>query len=479
MPAKTTTVKAQPIQITPAIAAKKSLDFRSYNTPKILRASMFAVWGLSVLWIPTSIAAIQAQRVALKTIAKDAIPSVLLSLRLVDAMSDMDAMVANALLNEKDKTSLIQNPDSLSLNTDQITFNKRRTDLADRLTLAAKNITFPGEEKLVSQLTLDFGEYLAYIDRAQAAHGKGDRATALAEYQKAEKLLDGTLIPKARELGEINSRELEQQYSMARMSGGASTGVVAVMGLMTIAALVALQLFLRIRTRRHLNPMLLGASLVALLFLLNTMWIIISSGEDLRVLKEDSYNSLLALRSGRSILYGANGDESRYLLDLKNAETHEKTFFKKTNQVFGQSQNQQFLTQSIQNINTKRKDPAMTGYFATAINNITFPAERTVLTQMMTKYQAYMAVDQQIRDLVASKRMPEAIALCVGDSNKFFDEMKDTMKQALDINQKVFDDVEQKANKQLANFEVTATIALGAMATLVFFGLRPRLREYD
>jgi hypothetical protein len=225
--------------------------------------------------------------------------------------------------------------------------------------------------------------------------------------------------------------------------------------------------------------MLLGASIVALLFLLNTMWILVSSGENLRVLKEDSYNSLLALRSGRALLYGANSDESRYLFDLQNAAIHEKAFFKKTNQVFGQSQNQAFLTQSIENIKIKRKDPAMTGYFATALNNITFPAERTVLTQMMTKYQAYMAIDQQIRALVANKKMPEAIALCLGDSNKFFDEARNTMKEALEINQGVFDKVEQKANSQLANFEITGTIALGAMATLVFFGLRPRLREYD
>jgi hypothetical protein len=38
--------------------------------------------------------------------------------------------------------------------------------------------------------------------------------------------------------------------------------------------------------------------------------------------------------------------------------------------------------------------------------------------------------------------------------------------------------VEEKAMGELNGFEIKATIALGVMATLVFFGLQPRLREY-
>jgi hypothetical protein len=81
-----------------------ALDFRTYNTPKLFQASMVAIWGLSLIWIPTTIGAIQNQRNAIKTIAKDAIPSVILAQRIIDAMSDMDAMVASELLGEVPKS---------------------------------------------------------------------------------------------------------------------------------------------------------------------------------------------------------------------------------------------------------------------------------------------------------------------------------------------------------------------------------------
>jgi hypothetical protein len=485
MPAKTTTAKPQPMQISaspkvsiPAIATPNHLDFRTYNTPKILQTSMFAIWGLGLIWIPVTIGAMQSQRQAVKTIAQDSMQSVLLSQRIIDAMSDMDTMVASALLDPKDKTLLSREGDPKTMEGASQAFNKRRDDLTERLTKAAKNITFPGEDTAIRQLMLDAGDYFVYLERAQAAHNKGDRAEALTQYKLAAQVLDQKFIPHAHKLRDINSEQLEKQYSDSRDRGAGSTVVVAFLGILTIGALVALQLFLHIRTRRTLNPMLLGTTIVALLFLLNALATMVSTGEQLRVLKEDSYNSLLSLRLARALLYGANSDESRYLLDPANAAKHETAFRDKTNQAFGQSDNQAVLTQAIKNLETKQPDPASRGYFATAIGNITFPAERDALTAMMVNYKEYMAIDQQIRGLVAAKQQQAAVRLCLGGSNDAFDAMKKAMDTVKDVNEKVAKDVEQRATDQLANFEVKAAIALGVMATLVFFGLQPRLREY-
>ncbi len=465
---------------------KRGIDALVSSTPKILQTSMFVIWGLGLLWVPASIAAIQNQRSSIKTIADDSIPSVMLAQQIVDAMSDIDAMAASELLQEKGQESLIQETvdiKALRLNKDQLSdvqrFNVRRKDVADRLTKAARNITVEDEAPVISQLILNFGDYLAYTERSQAAHMKGDRVTALAQYQLAAKMLDTKLIPKAHELREINRRVLEEAYAQARYRGSSATVFVAGLGLLTIAALVVLQLFLSTRTRRTLNPMLLGATIVAVLYLLHVMASLLSSGEELRVLKEDSYNSLFALRSSRELLYGANSDESRYLLDAPNRAQHEAAFMAKTSQVFGQSNRQDVLATAIANLKAKRRDTTSKGHFATAINNITFPAEREALIKMMEQYQVYMAIDQQIRDLVANQRMPDAIKLCLGDSNVAFDAMKKSMDDAKIVNEKIFDKVKENAYGQLDGFEIKATIALGAMATLVFFGLRPRMREYQ
>jgi hypothetical protein len=454
------------------------IDLRSYSTPKILQTSMFAIWGMGLLWIPISINAIQNQRNAIQTIAKDSIPSVLLSLRIVDAMSDMDATVANALLDDKNKESLIQDESITSLSKAQKAFNTRRNDVAARLTLAAKNITFKGEDVAIQKLMLDFGTYLAYVERAQVAHAKGDKPGALGQYRMAANILDKTLIPKAYELRNINIKELENQYSDSQYKSGAATLAVSILGLMTIGGLVALQLFLTLRTRRTLNPMLFGATLVALIFLIGSALSLMSSSNQLRVLKEDSYDSLLALRSGRATLYGANSDESRYLLDAGNRQQHNDAFFKKTEEVFKQSNNQDFLAKTIVNIQQEQKDPSIKGHFATEIDNITFPSERAVVAKLMQDYKEYLAIDKQIRSLVASNKIPEALALCLGRSNNVFDQMKETMNDAIKINQDLFDKVEAKATDQLSAFEIKAAIALILITTLIFFGLRPRLREY-
>jgi hypothetical protein len=357
-------------------------------------------------------------------------------------------------------------------------FNKRRDDLTERLTKAAKNITFPGEDTAIQQLMLDSGDYFVYLERSQAAHIKGDRPEALAQYKLAAQILDQKFIPHAHQLRDINADQLEKRYSLSRDRGAADSVLVAILGLMTIGALVALQLFLHIRTRRTLNPLMLVATIGSLLFLLHALSALMASGEQLRVLKEDSYNSLLSLRLARALLYGANSDESRYLLDPANAATHEAAFRDKTNKVFGQSDNQAVLDQAVKNLQAKRPEPDKQSYFAKAINNITFSKERQPMIEMMRQYQEYMATDQDIRGLVAQKQQQAAVTLCLGKSNDAFDAMKKAMDEVKVVNEDIAKDVEQRAMDQLANFEVKATIALGVMATLVFFGLRPRMREY-
>jgi hypothetical protein len=456
----------------------KTLDFRTYNTPKILQTSMFVIWGLGLIWIPTTIVAIQSQRDAVKRIAQDSIPSVVLAQRLIDAMSDMDTMVASALLDPKDKTLLSREGEPKTMQDSQQAFNKRRYDLTERLTKAANNITFPGEKEAIQQLMLDSGDYFVYLERSQAAHNQGNRAEALTQYKLAAQVLDRKFIPHAHQLRDINSDQLENQYIGSRRRGASDSVVVAILGLLTIGALVALQGFLYMRTRRTLNPLLLVTTIGALLFLLHALSVLMASGEQLRVLKEDSYNSLLSLRLARALLYSANSDESRYLLDPANQALHEAAFREKTNQVFRNSDDQAVLKQAIDNLKTAQPEPDKQSYFAKAINNITFSQERQPMIEMMKQYQEYMATDQDIRNLVAKKQQQAAVVLCLGKSNEQFDAMKKAMDDVKVVNEDIAKAVEERAMGELANFEVKATIALGAMATLVFFGLRPRMREY-
>jgi hypothetical protein len=118
-----------------------------------------------------------------------------------------------------------------------------------------------------------------------------------------------------------------QKWQMFSESDRRGVSLVIISGLLLIGALVAIQLFLSNRMRRTLNPMLLAATAIAFIFLGFTTRAFLCASHNLKVAKEDAFESIQDLRKARSISYSANGDESRYLLDTAFASQHEQAFF--------------------------------------------------------------------------------------------------------------------------------------------------------
>jgi hypothetical protein len=71
---------------------------RKFNTLQLLRSGWYLVWGVSLLLLIVSISGVNSQRQALKTVGKDAAPSILTAQELQDSFADMDASLANELL---------------------------------------------------------------------------------------------------------------------------------------------------------------------------------------------------------------------------------------------------------------------------------------------------------------------------------------------------------------------------------------------
>jgi hypothetical protein len=98
-----------------------------YQTPQILRGGWYATWGISLCLLMISIVGVGNQRNALKTVGKDAAPSILTAQQLQDSFADMDASLANELLMKsgEDRQALLD-------------FDKNQKKIADRLVAAAK-----------------------------------------------------------------------------------------------------------------------------------------------------------------------------------------------------------------------------------------------------------------------------------------------------------------------------------------------------
>jgi hypothetical protein len=441
-----------------------------FNTLQILRGGLYTTWGVSLLLLVVSTQGVHSQRDALKTVGKDAAPSVLMAQRLKDAFADMDANLANELLLKPG-----DNGEALK------GFEISRKKIAERLVIVAKNITFPAEEKLIQNLQLNISAYLLKLQEARDAHKRGDTIVSLNIYRNAADLMDNEIIRQAEELSQVNSIELDKKYAQQKAENGGVSFLIAIVGLAQITCLILIQIFLYQRMRRIINIPLLGATAISVLFLSYTINSFIGATNNLKIAKEDAFTSLHALRQMRSLSYQANADESRYLLDKVNSKKHQQLFNEKIARIITIPANQSIST-VLFNTSKRSKTQGITGLLATELNNITFPGEEKLAIETFKSFNQYLEIDKQIRQLYATGKVAEAIALCIGnkqgESNWAFDRYKSDQTHLIDLNQQEFDKNIQSGNDRLENFELIATTALITVAILTLLGLRPRLMEY-
>ncbi len=120
--------------------------------PQLIKTGLYITWGTSLLLLVSTIVGIQTQRHGLKSVTQRAIPNVIVAQRLKTAMTDIDSIGANQLLEEASTC----NP------ADQQDYLIRRGDLAGRMVLAARNLSLgAAEQPPLQMLFLHFSDYIA------------------------------------------------------------------------------------------------------------------------------------------------------------------------------------------------------------------------------------------------------------------------------------------------------------------------------
>ena len=453
--------------------AISSKAITKFTTPQLLKGGLYLTWGASLLLLIATLAGVQGQRYSIKTIGKDAVPSIITAQRIKDALTGMDANAANELLVKPG-----QNPGAIK------DYEERRQKLAERLVAAAENITYgDAERKPIQTLQLAQGEYIAKIQRARDFNERGDANGVALTYRTAAEIMDKTLLPAADVLDKANSDELENVYKVQQLTAGRSLFLIVISGLLLIGVLVTIQVFLYYRMRRILNPMLLAATAIALIFLGYTTQALLSASYHLKVAKKDAFESIHALRKMRAFAYSMNADESRYLLDKALAAKHEQAFFEKATKLAQIRNGQTFETVVATLTSGKPVDGLVTGYLADELKNITFPGEREAAIATLKTFGIYFNIDTQIRQLEQSGKHESALALCVGtnqgQSNWAFTQFLNANDRAFNINQKAFDEAVQQGLKDMDGFEISSPVVAVLVGLLTLFGLRSRLKEYD
>jgi hypothetical protein len=457
-----------------------------WTTPAQLWGLLGAV-GLSALLVLVSVnSAMNDSRQAFRTVGTDSTPSINYALDLYFALSDMDAAAANYLLVAAYPTPNLSRADVVGQ------YEQRRQVASDRLVSAAQNITYGDRERRpILAMTAGLQRFDADVARAELLSDRGDRSGAIAAYREATDLMQDPrsgLLKNAMDLANANHDALTAGYGGARATQGRDALLVALSGLLLLASLAGLQLFLARRMRRALNLPAAAATVVALALLAGALATLRANDEHLRSAKQDAYDSVYALRQARAIAFDANADESRYLADPQRSQAYEQAFLAKTLQ----------LTTFPQPVTIGTYDAAMAGAlaaldrgqtpntdgsFGRALHNITFAGERAAAVATLTAYARYQLDDRILRADATSGRTQEAVrfdtSTAPNDSDGHFNAFDDALGRWIQINQSAFDRSVAAGNGNLAGWQLYPIAGALLVVALAFVGLRPRLGEYN
>ena len=451
------------------------------TTPAVLSMATAAIVVLAVALAATVAILFSLQNDGFHAIGGTDAPETRATTGLYFSLTDMDAQVANVMLAGDSATlAATKAGNYASYASDRATADQ---DLQQAAVVAAAS---PAAQRDLRAVLDNLGGYQALAaeamltDQSPGSPAGQPPATSLRYFQQATDLMSGQILPDVAVLTSDNANALDAAYAASR--SGAFTGIAEVLaaGLALTAALGWLQLFLRRRYHRALNPGLAAATLVTLILTGTAAGLLGAEATHLKVAKQDAFDSIIALSQARAISYDANADESRYLIDPARVVMYQQAFLARSQRIAYVGNAGIFSYDAA----LAREIPGLTfgGYLGTELHNITFPGERAAATRALLAYQVYERYDRTLRAL-ATTSLPRAIVFdtgtAPGQSDWAFARYDSALTSVLAINQRAFD-AATAAGAAATSGWTWLIPGIGALliAGLAVAGVRPRLAEY-
>ncbi|MFG1999403.1 hypothetical protein ACGFNU_09695 [Spirillospora sp. NPDC048911] len=426
---------------------------------------------LAVTW-----AAVDDARDGVRVIGHDAGPQVVATGDLYTQLINMDARLADALL--------IGRTPNLEAKREQALreYDNSRRSAGTALLQAAKLADDDTEERTARELLDAVARYEGLAGRAllldqQTPHTAGPPPeTVLKVYRQATDLMKLDLLPKAYNLTLDNGTLVRHTYEDKQNAVSDGRLWVMATGVVLLALLVGLQLFLAARFRRMLNPALALATVATLVLLGVSFTMLGGQADQLRKAKEDGFDSILALSRARAIGNSANADQTRFLLDPARADTYEQIFLSKSQTILYVKADS--LAQYSAAVQTPGREREYLGFLGTEFSRTPLPGQDSALTSVFTEYRAYQRDDRALRDQVANGQRQQAITARLARSGSPFGTYDVALTKLIKIHQTAFDDAIEKGDGGTAGWNIVIPIAGLALVVLVLVGVRPRLSEY-
>jgi hypothetical protein len=417
---------------------------------------------------------------AIQTVGHDAAPSIVLAEKIKVSLADMDADVANELIAPPGKYQAAY-----------ADYESQRQALTVDLVEAAQNITYGDAEKIpIENLEIGLGAYEADVAQARVFHKRGGDPEVLPAYHQATLEMHNTLFPAADALDNANNGVLTSVYAAHKTNFEIAITFVWAFGIILLAALLGLQYYLTRTMRRLINPLLALASVLTVAVIVGSTASFRDTAAQIKVAKEDSFDSLYPLWHAKAVAYDANAAESRWLLDPSYGSQSAAQFTSGIAKLatFGPGETFGSVADAAQEANPAPGQWSSVvpqdfhGFLADEMRNVCFDGEPNAILTTMRDLGQYVALDTQIRNLQNSGRHADAIALCVGtnqgQSDWAYSQFDAALQSTIDINQRAFDKAVAAGEQELTPFAwLTPIVSIGIFA-LTLFGVLPRIKEY-
>ncbi|NUR93048.1 MAG: hypothetical protein HOY71_54010 [Nonomuraea sp.] len=405
-------------------------------------------------------------REGLRVIGRDSGPQVVATAGLYLGLSDMDTQVADALLMGRDYGT--QRVEAIAR------YEQRRSE-AHRALLKAFQLSGDNEagRQTVQSVLDSLGHYELLAGQAllldqQANHAAGPPpANVVRVYRQATDLMKMVILPQAYNLtlesGTIVRATYDEKSAMIPLVRFA----VVVAGLLALACLVWLQLYLSRRFRRVFGPALLAATAVTLVSLVAGVGVLGKEETDLRTAKVTGFDSVLSLAKARAISNSLHGDQSRYLLDKNRADTYEHTYLDKSQTVV-------YLAATNLDAYQAKVAAGSKDYLGLLGPQLAGPDGRAVLSA----FGRLQDSDHTFRQLSLGGQTTQAVSERLTQVDAGFETYDKALLALADRHQKVFVQASADGENALDTLWRLLPFAIGAIGLLVLAGVWPRLREY-
>ncbi|ONH23431.1 hypothetical protein BL253_33045 [Pseudofrankia asymbiotica] len=431
----------------PARGATAWLRARARTTPGLLRiVSVALVAAITLMWA-AAFAAVVVRDHAVHAVSADAGPAFAAAQRLHADLSAADATIASAVL-----AGPVEPPEQRRAYDESIALAE-----GELRTLARAGGTAEAGDPL-DTLHRQIPAYTGLIGQARANNRQG-YVVGGAYLQKASQLMQQTILPAADSLAASSAEEVDDRYRRATSS--VHVVLVSVAGVVSLAALAAVQVWLFRRTHRRLNLGLLLATACVLVIFAVTLGAF--SAERARMLegRDHGFVPMSEIAQARVLGLRAWGDESLSLIARGD----------------GAALDADADAVAARLGYTPKGDPTGSGVLPAVTAYLSGEGFRG--GDLAALWRSYQTTSWTVRSGVKDAGgFNGARELALVDGAAAFKRFDDAAEAALRTSQQRFDDRLSAAGDRLRGLEAVVIVLSVLAAAAVLAGIQPRINEY-